>query len=66
MSVPSATAHVTAHLSSSKVASKKGRPAKTPLLLHQRVALVSASPTTKPPTSRDGQSSRNQDATVSR
>ena len=64
--VPSSTFQATRHPNSSKVASKKGRPARTPLDLHQSVAVVSASPTTRPPTSSDGQSSLSHAATVSR
>ena len=65
MAAPSSTSQVTTQSpSAAKVASKKGLPASTPLLLHQSVAVVTPSPTTRPPTSRLGQSSLSQSATV--
>mmetsp|Transcript_1337 Transcript_1337/g.4004 ORF Transcript_1337/g.4004 Transcript_1337/m.4004 type:complete len:241 (-) Transcript_1337:202-924(-) len=67
MSAPSSTSQETLQPPiASKVASKKGTPAKTPEDLHHSVASVCVSPTTNPPTSSDGQSSRSQPATVSR
>mmetsp|Transcript_11618 Transcript_11618/g.35829 ORF Transcript_11618/g.35829 Transcript_11618/m.35829 type:complete len:246 (-) Transcript_11618:411-1148(-) len=64
---PSRRSHATVQSpSASNVASKNGVPARTPELLHQSVAVVRASPTTSPPTSSDGQSSRSHAATVSR
>mmetsp|Transcript_20770 Transcript_20770/g.70386 ORF Transcript_20770/g.70386 Transcript_20770/m.70386 type:complete len:225 (-) Transcript_20770:37-711(-) len=55
---PSLAIHVTWQPRTSKAASKKGTPAKTPADLAYNVAVVSPSPTTSPPTSKDGQSSR--------
>mmetsp|Transcript_38876 Transcript_38876/g.76626 ORF Transcript_38876/g.76626 Transcript_38876/m.76626 type:complete len:282 (+) Transcript_38876:2036-2881(+) len=60
---PSAARHSTVHPKCSNTNSKKGEPASTPSLLPNRYASSSFSPTTRPPMSKLGQSSRTQPST---